>query len=1124
MSESFYKNIVADMPVGFLKIKPDGIIVETNRVLNRISGYSDDELVGHIIYDLPVTPFNDVLFDLIASCILNNSSFGRLLVRCKNCELITTDVYMSMYEEYGEPFITIMLINVTKEVKHLEELELNNSIFAEMIDNSHRGLCIEDNYQNITSVNQKLLTYLKIGGTPETYIGKKNYLIHNEFSKFLNNPDEYFQFQNECIQSKKGYLNFELELNDGRFYKLTYEPVWHKSEIIAHIWFYNDVTVETNAKREVATQRILYDEVIEGIPIETAVFEAKDLRILHINKQAIVNQELRSWMKDKKLSEYSLASSELKNQMLIKEKKLRQCVDEKKVIVYDEVVKDEKGNEHFYKRYATPHIINGEVKYVSEFGVDLSDIKLTETKLINTQIQLLSLIESSHSHIWSVDTESRFVYSNSTFQKVLKEGFNIDLKPGYYLPDSFTDPIIKTEWEGYYKRVLSGEFFSITRVYPLPTAGFTMEYSFKPIFNHQNEIVGATVFGYNLTELSNIQRELIKTQSNLVGLINTERALIWSLDTELNITFCNNKFKSLLTKVLGRKFEMGTHILFKEFGDDVIDFWKQSYLRSLAGEEITFTYTWSDNNTYDFNIKPIRNQENEIFGLSVFAYDITEIQKVTKRLSESETQLNALVSSLDDIVFELELDGRFKNVWLSNESYLAIPKEEFIGLRIDEIPWLYDAIGGIRFQTAFDQCIYYFETKYFEYFMMGKTFQAKINPIYIDKVIAGVSLLIKDITDKKNQEKLLAESEAKYRLISDQMVDLISVHDMQGNMLFVSNSFNTMLGYNVEELIGINALEIIYPEDHHQITESLRYLSAENKTDIREFRIVKKDGSLIEVEGRAKIIIEDGSIVGVQVTSRDISERKRAEEAIKQALNKEKALNEMKTKLVSTVSHEFRTPMSTIRSSAELIEMYIGKDIQQYEDKIETHITIIKEEIERIVGLMNDVLYLSKEDSSKSSFKPERFNLLELCTKIIDINFSNDKLGRRVTLIAEEQHYPFYGDKNLITYSLFNLLNNAFKYSLDEANIELHLRIENEKIELALSDTGIGIPEEDMPHLFNRFYRGKNTDGIQGTGLGLVIVKTFVERNNGNIYLESTLNKGTTVTIELPLEQMTIIN
>jgi signal transduction histidine kinase len=270
----------------------------------------------------------------------------------------------------------------------------------------------------------------------------------------------------------------------------------------------------------------------------------------------------------------------------------------------------------------------------------------------------------------------------------------------------------------------------------------------------------------------------------------------------------------------------------------------------------------------------------------------------------------------------------------------------------------------------------------------------------------------------------------------------------------------------------------------------------------------------------ANIIKEKSITIGFQSSSRDITTRKEEEEVIEKTLAKQRELNELRSNLVSTISHEFRTPMTTIRTSAELISMYLEGHTFEKQQRLEKQLHTITGEIDRIVELMNSVLTISKNDAGKTNFNPIKFNLKQLCLDVIETSFDNQKNGKNVQTSFKGSSFEVFADRNLMEYSIFNLLNNAFKYSEESGDIILNLTTTSSKIIIEIIDFGIGIPEEDQHKLFNTFFRASNTNGIPGTGLGLYIVKTFTEKNSGTIQLESLLGKGTKVTLQFLLQKI----
>jgi signal transduction histidine kinase len=212
--------------------------------------------------------------------------------------------------------------------------------------------------------------------------------------------------------------------------------------------------------------------------------------------------------------------------------------------------------------------------------------------------------------------------------------------------------------------------------------------------------------------------------------------------------------------------------------------------------------------------------------------------------------------------------------------------------------------------------------------------------------------------------------------------------------------------------------------------------------------------------------------------------------------------------------------MTTIRTSAELISIYIADQTFEKKPRLEKQLKTITNEIDRIVELMNSVLTISKNDAGKTNFNPIQFDLKQLILNVIETSFVHQVDGSKVQTYFKGDNFIVFADKNLMEYSIFNLLSNAFKYSKGSGDVIVNLLKSSSNVYVEIVDRGIGIPEKDQQKLFNTFFRASNTDGISGTGLGLYIVKTFTEKNAGTVQLESTLGKGTKVILIFPLQNL----
>lgn len=242
----------------------------------------------------------------------------------------------------------------------------------------------------------------------------------------------------------------------------------------------------------------------------------------------------------------------------------------------------------------------------------------------------------------------------------------------------------------------------------------------------------------------------------------------------------------------------------------------------------------------------------------------------------------------------------------------------------------------------------------------------------------------------------------------------------------------------------------------------------------------------------------------------DISERKTKELKMIQSLEKERSLLEMKTNFISMASHEFKTPLTAISSTMELLETKMQMD--NLLDQFYRHnISKISSEIFKLNTMLDEILTLSTIVSNNIEVRKQPVEIEQVITDIKYQYFSERKDDRVLNVKVSGPPRPIYADKNQLSKIFTNLVGNAFKYSGSNPVVKVHYQ--KTRVVIKVTDNGVGIPEKDMPYLFNSFFRGSNVDNIEGTGLGLSIVKDFVERNNGSIFVESKENKGTTFTI-----------
>lgn len=373
---------------------------------------------------------------------------------------------------------------------------------------------------------------------------------------------------------------------------------------------------------------------------------------------------------------------------------------------------------------------------------------------------------------------------------------------------------------------------------------------------------------------------------------------------------------------------------------------------------------------------------------------------------------------------------------------------------------------------------------------------------------------ITDITERKrleeNLQQTLSEREA---LLQSSLVGIAFVKER--HFVWLNQTLERdMLGYADGELKGQSA-QVLYPsiELYERTREEIYAILRTGEIYRTEGRVRRKDGSLVwcMVSGRA--IDPAGIDAGTIWTIVDISRRKAAEAELLETLAREKELNDIKSRFVSMTSHEFRTPLAAILSSTELLTDYA--DRLPLEEKQELT-DMIKASVKRMTHMLDDILLIGRADAGRLEFSPQSMDLRAYCAHLVEEVRTAGDHRHQMIFRYRGSNPSFTADEKLLRHILTNLLGNAAKYSPTGALIELTAVRADSGVLLEIADQGIGIPQEDVPGLFETFHRGSNVGHIQGTGLGLAIVKKAVDLHGGTISVETQLGKGTRFTVNLP--------
>ncbi len=335
----------------------------------------------------------------------------------------------------------------------------------------------------------------------------------------------------------------------------------------------------------------------------------------------------------------------------------------------------------------------------------------------------------------------------------------------------------------------------------------------------------------------------------------------------------------------------------------------------------------------------------------------------------------------------------------------------------------------------------------------------------------------------------------------------IMVLDRDLRFVFVDGAELVRMGFRSEELVGEKMGRILSPDEQGKLDP---YLDRIRQGERLNFELERGEATYslrgVPLEGA------DGQVTQVLLVCNNITREKKAAQEIHNALKKERQLNELKTRFVSMASHEFRTPLSTILSSISLLGRYTEAEQQP---KREKHIQRIKSSVRNLTSILEDFLSLTRLEEGRIEVRPEPLELAPFFEEVIEDLKGLLKPQQHVELSLEGQPEALL-DKQLLRNILNNLLSNAIKYSDAGSEVQVEVACDEEALRFSVTDQGIGIPQEEQVHLFERFFRAKNATNIQGTGLGLNILHKYVNLLHGQVGFHSVEGRGTVFTVHCP--------
>ncbi|HEY9599220.1 MAG TPA: PAS domain S-box protein, partial [Cyanophyceae cyanobacterium] len=502
--------------------------------------------------------------------------------------------------------------------------------------------------------------------------------------------------------------------------------------------------------------------------------------------------------------------------------------------------------------------------------------------------------------------------------------------------------------------------------------------------------------------------------------------------------------------------------------------------------------------------------------------NITERKQAEEELKEAKERLELVIRACND--------GFWDWNFLTGDIYFSPRWKEMIGYSDDEFPnnlasWEKaiveeDRIAALKLVEDYNtgRVSRFLATQRFRHkngsivYILSRAIHLKDGTGQVVRMVGAHT----DITELVKAQDALQESEERFRQMAENIREVFWMTDLdKKQMVYVSPAYEEIWGRSCESLYQNpeSFVDSIHPDDRTRVMAAFEK-QIRGEYD-EEYRVVQRSGQERWIRDRAfPIRNAQGQVYRIVGIAEDITEEKRVQQEMLNALHKEKELSELKSRFVSMTSHEFRTPLTTILGSAELLKHYSHN---WTEEKKLLHFDRIHATVRHLTHMLDDMLLIGKTESGRLEFNPTPMDVVEFCHRLVEEFRVSDRNQHKIILINQGQSAIAGMDEKLLRHVLGNLLSNALKYSPIGTTVRFELMLRGGRAIFQIQDQGIGIPPEDQESLFEPFHRARNVGKISGTGLGLAIVKRTVDLQGGVITVSSEVGIGTTFRVSIPL-------
>ncbi|WP_340818388.1 PAS domain S-box protein [Methanolobus sp. WCC4] len=629
--------------------------------------------------------------------------------------------------------------------------------------------------------------------------------------------------------------------------------------------------------------------------------------------------------------------------------------------------------------------------------------------------------------------------------------------------------------------------------------------------------------------------ELEKIRERFMLAVNGSQEGIWDWDLESNQLYFSPKWKEMIgydDHELQNSFSTFEVRLHPEDKQRVLDYLEKYLNGEISEYHIEFRFRHKDGNYIwvltrgvalrDENGKPCRMAGSHI--------DITERKKNERTLKQAKQKYRQAYKLLQEVIESPEnvvifaLDKDYRYIAFNRNHQMTM--EHIWGARIEVGDSMLDHIkspvDAEKAKVNFDRVLageaFTIVEEYGDSLFDRRWYENVYSPLEDHEGnVFGLTLFLTDITERKMVEVQLQRKEMQLR--TAQSIGNIGSweFDLNSRKVDTSEEAKRIYGIGEKEYTIDEIQDIPLPEYRQMLFEAMMDLLKRNVPYEVEFKIKRSnDGEIRDIRSAAEYFAERNVVIGM---IQDITERKKAEMALLQAKALAEESNQIKSEFIANMSHELRTPLNSVIGFSQILGERIFGDLNK---KQEDYVSNIQKSGKHLLELINNILDISKIESGNMEYKPELIDLKEVIdeiTALTDPLIKEKNIDLKVSSGSEK--LEMNADKIKMKQILYNLLSNAIKFTEENGKIGLESRMENNSVRISVSDTGIGIPLEQLEAIFDPFRQVSSATNRThgGTGLGLSIVKYYVEMHSGEISVKSEVGKGSTFTLTIPISK-----